>query len=134
MSEQKWVRRSRRQLRPRLGAAAHPASPPTVSRWADDLGSALPVNAKTAEASAAHADRHAPFAPMAAQRQAFQEAGVPSLSVDTKKQELIGNCKNAGQAWSQAAEVVNVPDVPQDALGRAVPYGLYDLLHKRGTV
>lgn len=134
MSEQKWVRSSLRQLSRRLGDTGHPARPPTVGRLLNDLGYALRVNAKKAEASAAHADRNAQFEHIAAQRQAFEAAGLPIISVDTKKKELIGHFKNAGQAWSQAAEVVNVHDFPQDALGRAVPYGLYDLLHNRGTV
>lgn len=134
MSEQKWVRSSLRQLSTRLSDAGHPVSPPTVGRLLDDLGYALHVNAKKAEANAAHVDRNAQFEPMAAQRQAFQVTGLPIISVDTKKKELIGNFKNAGQAWSQEAEVVNVHDFPQDALGRAVPYGLDDLLHNRGTV
>jgi hypothetical protein len=94
----------------------------------------LHVNAKKAAASAAHADRNAQFEHIAAQRQAFQDAGWPLISVETKKKELIGNFKNAGQAWSREAEVVNGHDFPQDALGRAVPYGIYDLLHNRGTV
>ena len=62
------------------------------------------------------------------------EAGLPRISVDTKKKELIGQFKNAGRAWGQAAEAVNVHDFRADALGRAVPYGIYDLAHNRGTV
>jgi Rhodopirellula transposase DDE domain len=134
MSEQKWVRSSLRQLSRRLRDVGHPVSPPTVGRLLDDLGYALHVNAKKAGASAAHVDRNAQFEHITAQRQAFQDAGLPIISVDTKKKELIGNFKNAGQAWSQAAEVVNVHDFPQDALGRAVPYGLYDVRHNRGTL
>ena len=49
--------------------------------------------------------------------------------VDSKKKELIGNFKNSGQTWCQQAEAVNVHDFRQDAVGRAVPYGIYDLLH-----
>jgi hypothetical protein len=134
MSEQKWVRSSLRHLSTRLCDAGHPVSPPTVGRLLEDLGYALHVNAKKAEAKAAHVDRHAQFEHIAVQRQAFQAAGLPILSVDTKKKELIGNFKNAGQAWSREAEVVNGHDFPQDALGRAVPYGLYDVSHNRGTV
>jgi Rhodopirellula transposase DDE domain len=134
MSEQKWVRSSLRQLSRRVCETGHPARPPTVGRLLDDLGDALHVNAKKAEASAAHADRNAPFEHITAPRQACAAAGLPIISVDTKKKELIGNFKNAGQAWSQEAEVGNVHDFPQDALGRAVPYDLYDLLHNRGTV
>jgi len=134
MSEQKWVRRSLRQLSARLCDAGHPVSPPTVGRLLDDLGSALHVNAKQAEAKAAHVDRNAQFEHITAQRQVFQDAGWPIISVDTKKKELIGNFKTAGQAWSQDAEVVNVHAFPQDALGRSVPYGIYDLRHNRGTL
>jgi hypothetical protein len=134
MSEQKWVRSSLRQLSTRLGDAGYPVSPPTVGRLLDDLGYALHVNAKKAEAKATHEDRNAQFEYIATQRHLFQTAGWPIISVDTKKKELIGNFKNAGQAWSQEAEVVNGHDFPQDALGRAVPYGLYDPVHNRGTL
>lgn len=77
-------------------------------------------------------DRHAPFAHIAAPRQTCQAAGRPLIRVATTKPALIGNCKHAGQAGSQAAEGVNGHDFPQAALGRAVPYGLSDLLPKRG--
>lgn len=56
------------------------------------------------------------------------------MSVDTKKKELIGNFKNAGQVWCQEAVAVNTHDFKQDALGRAVPYGIYDQQFNRGTV
>lgn len=134
MSEQKWLRSSLRALSKRLEASGHKASPPTVARLLGDLDYALHVNVKKLEASASRPDRNAQFEYIAAQRQAFQAAGLPSISVDTKKKELIGNFKNAGQSWSQSAEAVNVHDFPQDALGRAVPYGIYDMRHNEGTV
>jgi len=134
MSEQKWVRSSLRQLSTRLGDAGHPLSPPTVARLLTDLAYALHVNAKKVEARSGHADRDAQFSYIAAQRQAFRDAGLPIISVDTKKKELIGNFKNAGQAWGQVAEVVNAHDFPQDADGRAVPYGIYDLTYNHGSV
>jgi len=134
MSDQKWVRSSLRQLSVRLTKAGHPASAPTVGRLLDKLGYALHVNAKKVEASSAHADRDKQFEHIAAQRGEFQEAGLPIISVDTKKKELIGNFKNSGRAWGREAEAVNVHDFPQDAEGRAVPYGIYDLIHNRGTV
>ena len=59
---------------------------------------------------------------------------MPIISVDTKKKELIGNFKNAGQTWRQTAVAVNDHDFEQDALGKAVPYGIYDLKHNRGYV
>jgi DDE family transposase len=134
MSDQKWVRSSLRQLSRRLGELGHPVSPPTVGRLLADLDYALHVNAKKLEARSDHADRDTQFSYIAAQRQAFLEAHLPIISVDTKKKELIGNFKNAGQEWSTEAEAVNAHDFPHDAAGRAVPYGIYDLTHNHGTV
>jgi hypothetical protein len=133
-SEQQWVRSSLRHLSARLGGLGHAASPPTVGRLLKTLDYALHVNAKKREASAAHPQRNEQFEYLAAQRETFTTAGWPIISVDTKKKELIGNFKNAGQNWSREAEAVNVHDFPQDALGRAVPYGIYDLTRNRGTV
>lgn len=59
---------------------------------------------------------------------------MPIISVDTKKKELIGDFKNAGQTWCQNPEIVNVHDFLSDALGRSVPYGIYDLTYNRGYV
>ncbi len=56
------------------------------------------------------------------------------ISVDTKKKELVGNFKNSGQIWCLAPEIVNVHDFPSSAVGRAIPYGIYDLQHNHGTV
>jgi hypothetical protein len=61
-------------------------------------------------------------------------AGHPVISVDTKKKELIGTFKNAGTTWCQQAEPVNDHDFAQDAVARAVPYGIYDLVHNQGYV
>jgi Rhodopirellula transposase DDE domain len=133
-SEQKWVRSSLRTLSRRLCEAGHAVSPPTVGRLLRTLDYALHVNAKKIEARATHPDRNAQFDYIAAQRQEFTDAARPIISVDTKKKELIGNFKNAGQAWSPEAEAVNVHDFLGDALGRAVPYGIYDVTHNRGTV
>ncbi len=134
MSDQKWVRGSLRTMSARLREAGHTASPPTVGRLLKTLKYALHVNAKKVEARAGHPERDAQFAHIADQRQAFVEAGLPIVSVDTKKKELIGAFKNAGRAWSREAEAVNVHDFPSDAQGRAVPYGVYDVTRNRGTV
>lgn len=133
MGGQTWVRSSLRNLSARL-AAEHPVSPPTVGRVLKSLDYALHVNAKKIEASASHPDRAAQFDYITQQRQAFTAAGRPIISVDTKKKELIGNFKNAGRTWRQEAEAVNVHDFRGEALGRAVPYGIYDVTHNRGTV
>src|ERR1019366_6766763 len=127
MSEQKWVRSSLRTLSTRLKDAGHAVSAPTVGRLLRELGYALHVNAKQVEGRSHHPDRQAQFAHLAQQRQVFRTAGLPVISVDTKKKELIGNFKNAGQAGGLEPTAVNVHDFLSDAAGRAVPYGIYDL-------
>lgn len=134
MSDRRWVRSSLRSLRRRLAEAGHRASPPTVRRLLDVLGVGLHANAKQVEGRAAHPDRDTQFRYIAARRAAFTAAGLPQVSVDSKKKELVGNFKNAGRVWNRRAEAVNVHDFPADALGRAVPYGIYDLRRNQGYV
>jgi hypothetical protein len=134
MSERKWARASLRSLSRRLGEAGHPASPPTVRRLLDEQGYRLHANTKQLEPRAAHPDRDRQFEYITERRRAFGAAGLPRISVDTKKKELIGRFKNAGRVWGREAEAVNVHDFRPDALGRAVPYGIYDLARNRGTV
>jgi hypothetical protein len=92
------------------------------------------TSAKKVEASSSHPDREQQFDYIAVQRAAFTAAGLPILSVDTKKKELVGNFRNAGQTWSLEPTAVNVHDYPHDAIGRAVPYGVYDLTTNRGFI
>ncbi len=134
MTGQRWVRRSLRHLSDDLEKTGHPASPPTVGRLLRALDYGLHANAKQVEAASHHPDREAQFTHIAGQRQAFQAAGWPVLSVETKKKELVGNFRNGGVAWGRAPAAVNVHDFPQDALGRAVPYGIYDVGRNHGTV
>jgi hypothetical protein len=132
-SDQKWLRSSLRTVSRSLKELGHAASPPTVGRLLRKLDYALRVNVKR-EAGKQHPDRSEQFEYLQAQKQAFLAAGQPVISVDTKKKELIGNFRNEGRAWCQEAEAVNVHDFRQDALGRAVPYGIYDLQQNRGSV
>ncbi len=134
MTMQKWTRRSLRQIGERLAGLGHAISPPTVGRLLKGADYALHVNAKKREAGEAHPDRDAQFAQIAQQRERFSAAGLPIISVDTKKKELIGNFKNPGRTWSQEPTAVNVHDFLSEALGRAVPYGIYDTGRNRGTV
>src|SRR5439155_17437241 len=67
-------------------------------------------------------------------RATFTAAGLPILSTDTKKKELVGDFKNAGQAWVREPTVVNIHDFPSAADGRAVPYGVYDVTTNRGLI
>ncbi len=134
MSEQKWVHSSLRHLSQRLKDLGHRISPPTVDRLLGKLGCALRVNVKKHEGSSAHTQRNQQFEQIEAHKQRFQVAGLPIISVDTKKKELIGNFKNAGQTWCQRPEEVNAHDFPSEALVRAVPYGIDDVSCKYGSV
>jgi hypothetical protein len=132
MSDQKWQRSSLRQLSAALGEA-HPASHTTVGRLLEALDYSLKANVKR-QAGKSHPDRDQQFMYIDQQIQMFLAAGWPIISVDTKKKELIGNFKQAGRAWCQAAESVNDHDFESAALGKAVPYGIYNLNHNRGYV
>jgi hypothetical protein len=130
---QKWLRSSLRKLSRRLSDAGHKVSPPTVGRLLKKLGYSLKANVKK-KTGQEHPERNKQFEYIEAQKQAFKAAGLPIISVDTKNKELIGDFKNAGQAWCQEPECVNVHDFPQEALVRAVPYGIYDLEHNDGHI
>ena len=121
MTAQKWVRSSLRTLSAKLEAAGHAVSVPTIARLLRKLDYSLHVNAKKIEASSNHPNREQQFDYIAVQRAIFTAAVLPILSVDTKKKELVGNFKNAGQVWTREPTTVNVHDYPHDALGRAVP-------------
>ena len=132
MSAQKWQRSSLRQLSTALGDE-HPASHTTVGRLLEDMDYSLKANVKR-QAGQSHPDRDQQFLYIDQQIQMFLAAGWPIISVDTKKKELIGNFKQAGRVWCQEAEGVNDHDFESDALGKAVPYGIYNLNHNLGYV
>lgn len=133
MSEQKWQRSSLRHLSAELSRTEHPVSHTTVGRLLEDMDYSLKANVKR-QAGKAHPDRERQFEYLEQQTQAFLAAGWPVISVDTKKKELIGNFKNVGRRWCQVAEAVNDHDFAHDALGKAVPYGIYVLNHNLGYV
>ena len=133
MGCQKWVRSSLRHLSAELGSQGHKASPMTVRRLLKKLEYSLKANVKRLTGPL-HQDRDRQFSYIQAQKQAYLDTGLPVISVDTKKKELIGNFKNAGRAWRIRPEEVNVYDFRQDALAGAVPYGVYDLNHNQGQV
>ena len=93
------------------------------------------VNKKTIEGTS-HPDREEQFEHINRTGKAFEQAGKPVISVDCKKKELLGNFKNNGREWQAKGEntCVNVYDFLSLADGKAIPYGIYDLVHKRGFV
>jgi hypothetical protein len=132
MSSAKWLNCRLSDIQEKLGV--HRVSKPVLSRLLKAQDYRLRANSKQIDAKSQHPDRDCQFAYIEKQRQCHEEANQPHLSVDTKKKELIGNFKNAGQVWCQSAVPVNMHDFKEDALGRAVPYGMYDQRFNRGTV
>jgi len=133
MSSQKWVRSSLRHLSVGMKGNGHPVSPMTVRRLLKKMDYSLKVNVKRL-AGSQHPDRNDQFGHIESLKRVFLQAGWPVISVDAKKKELIGNFKNAGRNWCQEAEAVNDHDFESDAMGKAVPYGIYNLNHNRGYV
>jgi hypothetical protein len=133
MGTGQWLNCRLNDIVARLKDWGHQASQPLISRLLKARDYRLRQNVKDEEETA-HPDRDQQFEHIAQQRDWHQKAGQPAISVDTKKKELVGNFKNAGQIWCQHAEVVKVHDFPQEAIGRAVPYGIYDRQHNHGTV
>jgi transposase len=107
----------------------------TVGKLLHQLGYSLQAAKKTVE-GAQHPDRNAQFEHINAQAKDCIERGVPFISVDTKKKELVGNFKNAGVEWQPKGEpeLVDVHDFPSDAIGKAIPYGIYDVADNSGFV
>lgn len=133
MGEHKWMRTSLRHLSAELKGMGHAASRMTVGRLLRKQDYSLKANVKRLSGPA-HPDRDHQFEYIEAQKQAYLEADLPVISVDTKKKELIGDFYNSGRSWLIEPEAVNVHDFRQDAVGKAVPYGIYDLAHKLGYV
>ena len=131
MSSRKWLNCRLIDIQERLGK--HRVSKPVLSRLLKAHAYRLRSNTKQICAKQ-DPERNLQFEHIQAQRQSHQEAGEPRISTDTKKKELIGNFLNSGHIWCQTAERVNAHDFKQDSLGRAVPYGVYDLQSNRGTV
>ena len=107
----------------------------TVGKLLHQLGYSLQAAKKTVE-GAQHPDRNAQFEHINAQAKECIERGIPFISVDTKKKELVGNFKNAGVEWQpkDEPELVDVHDFPSDAIGKAIPYGVYDVASNHGFV
>ena len=135
MSPLRWTCKSVRTLAAELDRQGHPVSHQTVSELLHSLGYSLQVNRKTRE-GAGHPDRNAQFEHIARRAKQFQRRGQPVISVDTKKKEWVGDFKNAGQEWYPKGQppVVQVHDFQDKELGKAIPYGVYDLRANAGWV
>jgi transposase len=131
----RWTSKSVRALAAALAAGGHEVSHTLVAELLHQLGYSLQANRKTREGPQ-HPDRDAQFRYITAQVRRFQQRDQPTISVDTKKKELIGDFKNAGRAWrpKRNPEPVRVHDFLVPAQGKAIPYGVYDLHRNEGWV
>jgi hypothetical protein len=107
----------------------------TVAKLLREHGYSLQAPNKSVE-GAQHPDRNAQFEHINAKAEECIKRGVPVLSVDTKKKELVGNFKNGGREWQPKGQpdLVDVHDFPDDAVGKAIPYGVYDVAANDGFV
>ncbi|RRH86294.1 ISAzo13 family transposase [Mesorhizobium tamadayense] len=130
-----WVSKSMDKLAAALTATGHPISADTVAKELVKLGFSRQRNRKADEGSR-HPDRNAQFEHINAKVIAAQAAGQPVISVDTKKKELVGNFRNAGSDYRPKGNPcrVNVHDFEDKALGKVVPYGVYDVTANAGFV
>jgi hypothetical protein len=131
----RWTCKSVRKLTEELRGMGHEVGAQKVSELLHELGYSLQGTRKTREGSA-HPDRNAQFEHINAQAKSFQRAGEPVVSVDTKKKELVGDFANRGKEWQPAGEPVpvRVHDFIDKKLGKAVPYGVYDVARNEGWV
>ncbi|MGW9033150.1 ISAzo13 family transposase [Streptomyces sp. NPDC055722] len=128
MSPLRWTVKSTRQLAAELTRQGHRVGADTVGDLLREEGFSLQANAKTLEGKQ-HPDRDAQFRYLNEQARDHRDSGQPVISVDTKKKELVGQFKNGGRQWRPKGEPakVDVHDFPDKELGKAIPYGIYDI-------
>ena len=131
----RWTCKSTSNLAEELTRQGHRVSPRTVGRLLSADGYSLQSNRKTKEGGS-HPDRNEQFEHINVMVKGFQHRGQPVISVDTKKKELIGEFKNGGREWRPKGEPdeVKVHDFVDAELGKAIPYGVYDLSENKGWV
>ncbi len=135
MSLIKWTTHSLTQLVKALSRQGHRIKRTALADLLHEQGYSLKVNKKTLEGTS-HADRDQQFGHITALCQQFEQKQAPAISVDCKKKELLGTFKNQGRAWQPKGQEtrVNVYDYRSLASGKAIPYGIYDLVHNQGFV
>ena len=131
----RWTCKSTRRLAKELEKMSHPVSPRMVGYLLNEAGYSLQANRKTREGSS-HPDRDAQFHYINAQVKAFHRRRQPAVSVDTKKKELVGDFSNAGKEYRKKGcpDEVRVHDFQDKELGKAIPYGVYDIASNEGWV
>ena len=132
----RWTCKSTRKLAEELTAQGHPIGHSAVAELLAEMGYSLQVTQKTKEGRSRHPDRDDQFKHINAQVASFQRTGEPVISVDTKKKELIGDFANKGREYQPKGEPeqVRVHDFIDKELGKAIPYGVYDVAQNAGWV
>ena len=135
MSPLRWTCKSTRTLAKELKSQGFIVSCTKVSQLLHAQGYSLQSNRKTVEGKQ-HPDRDAQFQHITKRVRAFQRTCQPAISVDTKKKEPLGNTKNPGKTYRPKGNPtpVNTHDFPDPKLGKAVPYGVYDLVYNEAGV
>jgi transposase len=131
----RWTCKSTYRLAEELTQQDHPIGARTVAKLLHESGYSLQANRKTREGKQ-HPDRNAQFEYINEQVQLFQRRRKPTISVGTKKKELVGDFANRGREWRPEGkpEEVRVHDFKDKELGKAIPYGVYDMIHNEGWV
>ncbi len=131
----RWTTKSLRRLSEELSAKGHRVGRTVVGELLHALGYSLQANSKRIEGKQ-HPDRDEQFRHINRRTKAMQRAGEPVISVDTKKKELVGTFTNKGREWRPCGEpvAVNVHDFPDKNVGKAVPYGVYDITRDEAFV
>jgi hypothetical protein len=131
----RWTIKSTRVLADELARQEHPVSHATVATLLEQEGFSLQANRKTREGGK-HPDRNAQFEYINGRVKRFLKRRQPAISVDTKKKELVGDFKNGGREYRPKGrpEEVRVHDFVDKELGKAIPYGVYDLKNNEGWV
>ena len=135
MSPLCWTCKSTRHLADALAELGHPVSHTTVAHLLHHLDYTLQGTAKTQEGKQ-HADHDAQFHYINNHTRSFLDRNLPAISVDVKKKELVGRYAKAGQEWQPMSvpEEVNTHDFPDPKVGKALPYGVYDIGRNQGWV
>ncbi len=129
----RWTRKSTRALAQEMGRQGHGISRGTVGRLLKEMEFSLRANVKTLSGPR-HPDRETQFIEIGKQLKSFEGKGAPILSVDTKKTEIVANYANPGRIWRKQPINVSDHDFPHPHLGRAIPFGIYDLGRNQGRV
>lgn len=136
MTGLKWTRKTTEKIADVLKGSGVNVSANTVGRLLKQMDFNLRVNHKklSSGSAAEQAERNEQFTYISDMREAFARKGLPIVSVDTKRKELVGNFKNPGTAWSQKPILVKDHDFRSEAVGIVSPYSIYDTVRNRGSV